>query len=1453
MALDPSRRVSQFSQDSWRSDDGLPQNSLLSMAQTRDGYLWLGTWEGLVRFDGARFLVFDKRNTPALRNHTIKALAEDASGTLWVGTESGLVAYRDGRFERAPGAAAPLDGPKVERLLVGEGVLWVGSSIGLWQVPLSGGGATRQYTMENGLPNPYVTALTHGEGGALWVGTKAGLARVTDGEVEPSPFAIPGPTPRPEVMALSRDSAGLLWVATPVGLISWNGTLARRYSTEDGLPAAYVTALYTDLQGNLWVGMRRGGLVRHNAEGFSPPVPGTGLMEAEVLSLLEDRDGHLWVGTYSGLFRLRDGPFSTYGLQEGLGQEGTVSAVMEDRRGTLWVGTVGAGLYRLEQGTFRPVGAEEGLPEKVIPAMHEAPDGTLWVATGSGVYRHDGTRFTRMSREQGGPQEVVTALLVDSRGDAWLGTQTTLIHLRDGVATVYGPKQGITHPIIVMAEDPKGRVWFGTETGLLRWEEDKKGLRRFTQKDGLPGDLVLALLMDEDGTVWVGTETGLGRWRDDTWARFTVQQGLHDDAVFSLVPDADGHLWMSSNKGVSRVSRRELDAVARGDPEHPRLKPVHFDQRDGMRSAECNGNTQPSGWRAKDGRLWFANFSGAIVVDPVRVRASRQSPEVRIEEIRVQGQPVPVEGRVELPPGGSRLEIRFTAFAPVDAARLPFRYRLKGHDDGWVNTEVRMATYTGLRPGTYTFEVEAEARDGSWSSPVTLEVVLEPKLWQRTGVWLLFVLGLGLLGMSAYLLRVGQLKARERWLAERVQDRTRALARANEELESHMRTLRQTQAQLVQAGRMAAVGQLAAGVGHEINNPLAYIVSNLEHASEEADLLSRELTDVRGAGPRLREVSQALREALHGADRVRRIVRDLKTFSRPDDEKQGPVELHAVLDSAAKIAMAELRPRAKLVKDYGDVPRVEGNEARLAQVFLNLLINAAQALPEGRAEQNEVRLVTRVAPDGMVVAEVRDTGVGISPESLARIFDPFYTTKPLGVGTGLGLSLCHAYVTAMGGNITVESEPGQGAVFRVTLKRAARESGAMPALPTQEWRGPREPGAVQAQGGTREPRPMPTVQEWGPARDLMSTPAVQPQGTGRISMSTPTVQPQGTGRISMSTPTVQPQGTGRISMSTPTVQPQGTGRISMSTPAIPVNERGGAVLPGAETARTSGPAALHPEAVPPGVASRSQADGARVGLPVTAVPTGGLEAGVAPRGPEGTFVPASSAEARSAPRSPEGTFVPASSTEGRAPPREPEGTFVPPGSPGPSQLTSRSQAPVAAPVAVAAQASEPSRAVEASTPAAKPQALGEEAGAQAHDESTVPVRGRVLVVDDDALVSGAIRRTLSRENDVEVLVSARQALAQLSAPELRYDVVLCDLMMPEMTGMDLFEALQKSAPRVAERVVFITGGAFTPAARTFLDRVENPRVEKPFDPEALRTLIRAEVARVRRAASERAA
>jgi signal transduction histidine kinase len=264
-------------------------------------------------------------------------------------------------------------------------------------------------------------------------------------------------------------------------------------------------------------------------------------------------------------------------------------------------------------------------------------------------------------------------------------------------------------------------------------------------------------------------------------------------------------------------------------------------------------------------------------------------------------------------------------------------------------------------------------------------------------------------------------------LEETVRERTAELEAANAKLSRSLEQLRATQAQLLFADRLIALGRIAAGVGHEINNPLAFILSNLEYIHQElqqkAELSEQER----------QEVLEALAETRDGAERIRLIVRDLQTLSRAEDVGTGPSDLGAVLRTAAKMAMHELRNRSRLVVECEGVPPVQGNGARLGQVFLNLLLNAAQAIAPGRVEENLVRVVARPVAPGRVEVEVSDTGCGISPEHRERIFDPFFTTKPLGVGTGLGLAVCHGIVTSLGGTLTVDSEPGQGSTFRVTL------------------------------------------------------------------------------------------------------------------------------------------------------------------------------------------------------------------------------------------------------------------------------------------------------------------------------------------------------------------------------------------------------------------------------------
>ncbi|MDY7230246.1 two-component regulator propeller domain-containing protein [Hyalangium rubrum] len=1175
-ALDTPRLLSQYNHQAWRNEDGLPQNTVFAIQQTEEGYLWLATWEGLARFDGAQFTVYNRHNTPELSEHGIRSLVEDGAGGLWVGTKKGVLHYEGGRFQRLRDEG-DLRQVNVPALALEGTTLWVGSSLGLEQVSLSPGGTRRRYTAKEGLPSTGIEALAVDQHGGVWVGTREGLARLWDGKVERVPLPE-GADARVRSLRVGRN--GTLWVGTYGGLLSLSEGRFTFHGPEQGLPHHEVAVLLEARDGTLWVGHETG-LARRTDGGFVHFGPREGLSGSRVYSLFEDRDGNLWVGTADGgLNRLRAGPFRTFGVPEGLSHD-FVRVVMETKDGALWVGTLGGGLNRMKDGHIHRMSAAEGLTDDNIRSLAEGPDGTLWVGTHHGAFRYDGQRFSQVQREDGLPHDVVWAILPDSHGDVWFGTSSGLARLHAGRFTLYTPEQGpVPEAVISIVEDGAGTLWFGTHGGLVRYAH---GAFSRVAVEGLANETILSLYADPQGALWMGTYTGVLRLKGELLSRVSVAQGLADDTVYNVVPDLNGYVWMGSNKGISRVSQRELEEVADGRRE--RVRAYLYDERDGLRAAETNGSSQPSAWRSRDGRVWIATLRGVVAVDGRDPHLDRRPPEVHIQEVRVQGQPMPLGPKLELEPGRNDLEVRFTAFAPEGPVRVPFRYRLENYDGDWVDAESRRwATYSRLPPGTYRFRVMVADREGVWREPgVVLELTLRPWFHQTVWFYLLCVVGVGGVAAGGYGWRVGRLKARERWLQARVEERTKELARANHELDAHLRTLRATQAQLVQAGKMAAVGTLAAGVGHEINNPLSYIVSNLQHASEEAGTLMQRLEggpeDVR---ERLREMEQVLREALMGADRVRRIVKDLKTFSRQDEDSTGPVDLRAVMDAAAKLATGELRPRAQLVRNFSEVPRVEGNEPRLAQVFLNLIINAAQALPEGKPEQNEVRLVTRRLGDEQVVAEVHDTGSGIAPDVMARIFDPFFTTKPVGVGTGLGLALCHAFITAMGGRIEVESQVGRGTVFRVTLPVARGE-------------------AVRA------------------LREVES-------------------------------------------------------------------------------------------------------------------------------------------------------------------------------------------------------------------------------------KEGVSMRGRVLVVDDDPLVSSALRRTLAREHEVEVVVSSRQALEMLRSPQGTYDVILCDLMMPEMTGMELYAQLKAAEPERAQRMVFVTGGAYTPAAQEFLEQVSNPRLDKPFEPEKLRERVREWVARVRAAA-----
>ena len=1164
-ALSPDKSLLQFPHRIWQTPDGLPQNAVMTLAQTPDGYLWGGTWEGMVRFDGVRFTTFDFINTPALQSRSIQCLATDRDGTLWIGTEAGLTRMSGGTFSRVE-IPPHLAVRNLKALLpTRDGALWIATEDhGLARFSQ---GQFQTWTTDAGLNSNRVDALVEAADGTVWIGTTGGLQRWDGTALREGPPFEKGPVP---VRSLAMSQDGILWAGAENGTVYQLREGRMQPVLEASLPGAPIEALLVDRLNTLWVGSTGRGMLRlAGGKRFTMDV-NQGLQSSTVLSFLEDREGSLWIGAAEGgLQRLKDGRFSPLGHLEGL-PHNMLSAIYEARDGSLWFASLESGVTRLHAGKMSTYTAREGLINNRTRSIAEAPDGSIWISSQTGVSRWQNGRITTsLGSAQGLPPGAVRVIYFDEEGTLWASTAEGLARWTGERFQLFTKQHGLPgNTVTMLTRRSAGGFWVGTAGGGLAYFVHGRPVLMAAEGQPMYSE-VQALHEEPNGTLWLGTDEGLYRWRSGSFLRFGREQGLFDDRIFTLLPDGHGHVLISCNKGIFRVSLEELEAVAEG--RLARVTSRVYGVDDGMRAEECNGVGAPAGIVTRDGRLWFPTIRGAAIYDPgsPQEQPPPPLPPVLFEELLVNSQGVPRAQWARIPLGEGRVDIRYTVAGLRAPQRLRFRFKLDGVDKNWVEGSAdRVAHYAHLAPGHYHFRVRVESLDGGTPSEAMLAFYLEPRFYQTWAFRAACVLAAVLLVAGLGWLRLLRVRRREHELQARVDQRTAELATVNADLQARLKELQDTRERLTHAEKMAAVGTLAAGVGHEINNPLAFIISNLHYASVEVH-------DARGepGGERWKEVEQALDEALQGADRVRRIVQDLRTFSRMQPERLRHVELHAVLDLALSFADAEIRHRARLVKDYGEPLTVLGDETRLGQVFLNLLVNAAQAIPEGHADQNEIRVTTRRNAQGQIAVEVSDTGTGIPPEVLPRIFEPFFTTKPVGVGTGLGLSICHSYVQNMGGEIHVRSEQGKGTTFEVVLPMAeARTSGATSAF-----------------------------------------------------------------------------------------------------------------------------------------------------------------------------------------------------------------------------------SPMA----------------EASTS-----------------------RSRLLIIDDEPLLIAALSRTLAPEHEVVAFTHAHHALERLRAGE-RYELILCDLMMPEMTGMELHATLVREAPGQAERMVFLTGGAFTEAARTFLDTSQLPWLEKPFEPETLRTRLRA--------------
>jgi diguanylate cyclase (GGDEF)-like protein len=712
---------------------------ITALAEDREG-LWIGTVTGVVRKTGQRFRHFG--TAEGLASERVSALLVDRTGVLWAGTEQGLQRLAGGRFS-APNPEVPAR--KVTALVeASDGVLWAAAGSELCRVDPAGG---------SGLPLRLpgdARALEAAPGGGVWVGGGYGLSRVRVGRDGAEVQGIDG-LAELGVGALHADPSGALWVGTlRDGLRRLGDGRVEKRTKAEGFPAKSVFSIARDVEGNLWLGLDRGGLVRLTAGSFSTFGNLEGLPVETAFSVREGPGSEMWITSDLGLSRIDpSGQVDTYGGSPPAGPGPFSSALLVEPEGELLVGTFAEGLFAGRPGSFRRVASGARLAS--IRVLLRDAAGILWVGSSAGLFRVEGERVERV--------------------------------------------EGVTSPVFCLSPDGEGGLLAGSRAGLLTLSADGT-LGHLPLETGKDVREVRSLCRDRAGRVWFGTDDGLGVVAAGRLKMLRRADGLASDSVYGIVEDDEGNLWTSSNEGVFRLPLREALDFFEG-----RSRQVWgelFGRADGLRNPECMGGVQPSAWKARDGRLWFAAMGGAVVVDPRHLPGRRRPPRVVVEEVRIDGRPYEHGSAIEAPPGAGRLEIAFAGLSLMSPERVRFRHRLGGFEKEWTDTGSRREVfYTNLPPGRYRFEVNARHGNGDWSAEgAVVELALLPRFTQTRG-FLALVLAAGLFAVvSAHLWRTVALRRRQRQLEQVVDERTRdlrgamdRLAEVNLELEGANRTL----------------------------------------------------------------------------------------------------------------------------------------------------------------------------------------------------------------------------------------------------------------------------------------------------------------------------------------------------------------------------------------------------------------------------------------------------------------------------------------------------------------------------------------------------------------------------------------------------------------------------------------------------------------------------------------
>ncbi len=1022
--------------DSWDMENNLPSSTVTSMAQTPDGYLWVGTYNGLARFDGARFVTFDSVNTPELSQTRVQGLFLDANGTMWINTfRGGLTSYRAGVFRNEwpdqptfdihtilvaassnhitfvtvyggvvqcdlagtnsawKSFSPPPDAHPTFQCADGNGRLWFLTRNG--QIMRFTEGEYKTLADAGGLAGSKIYTLVADAGGQVWAGAKNKIARWTGNQFETMTPTNGVADLQPQLLVPTRSGAvwvldgdrlrkmsGRAWVAE---VPQWRGLL--------GAASGRAMGVHEDRDGGLWFNHYGNGLFHITPDGsYQRLTTDDDLASDRVGAWFQSSDGGIWAGMdHGGLAHLHDRRFQVVGVNEGLPAR-TALSVCADNQGGILIGTAGGGLCRWTNGVLTGFTVGASASANFVFSITPRPDGGAWLsaAEGEDLFEFSDGQIRRASWDVHG----IKSMLTDHQGRVWMGTKSGVTFSSGSERRTLGTQSNTTLPAVrALAETPDGKVWAGADDGTI-YQCEPTRMTAFRSADALAQRPIQSLTADAGGTLWAGTfRGGLLRFKNGKFSRITGKQGLPADVISQILDDQHGQLWLGTLRGIYCVAKSALNACADGGTNT--LDFVAYGRHDGLPALECSGGYQPACWRGADGRLWFTTVRGVVEVNPKDLTTKSQPPPVIIEELAVDGEPVPLSGgKILIPHGHTQLDFRFTALSFDAGEKARFRYRVDGLDTDWVDADTRRTLQLrNLEPRAYRLRVIACNSEGVWNNTgATVAFEVQPFFYQT---WLFNTLvGAGIVAVVSIAVR-------------------RAVTR-------------KYRRELVQLQQQHAIERDRARIAKDIHDDIG---AGLTQITLLAELVRREPE----------QTDANLERITHSARKLTKAMDEIVWAVDPQhDTFEGLMDyISAYAEDFLRVAGIRCR------MDFpGALPALPVDAELRYHLFLALKEALNNVVKHARA--TEVWLRLKLDDDAFTLV-VEDNGSGLpeqskvqSPKSKAGNGEALDigpgTVESSRLASGSGLTNLKKRLDTIGGICTVQSAPGRGTLVTLTVQ-----------------------------------------------------------------------------------------------------------------------------------------------------------------------------------------------------------------------------------------------------------------------------------------------------------------------------------------------------------------------------------------------------------------------------------